>query len=67
MADNNLPDIVDVLTVLKRFLAGGFTVDAETRERIETMSEDEVFSVARNILQNALGNSSDLVDELEDV
>lgn len=67
MADNNLPDIVDVLTVLKRFLAGGFTADAETRERIETMSEDEVFSVARNILRNTKENSSDLADELEDV
>ena len=62
MAD--FTDIVTVITLLKNILLSGIQVDRETRERIATMTDEEVFALARELAADTDRRAGELLDRV---
>jgi hypothetical protein len=60
-----LPEVITVLTILKRFIASGIQVDAATRAEIAEMNPEDVFAFARDLIAVTDQKAGDFIERLE--
>lgn len=58
-------DVVTVITILKNLLTSGITVDRETREKIATMSDEEVVALSRSLIADTDKKAGEFLDRLD--
>jgi hypothetical protein len=62
-----LPKVITVLTILKRFIASGIQVDAQTRAQIAEMNPEDVFAFARDLVAVTDQKAGEFIERLENV
>jgi hypothetical protein len=60
-----LPEVITVLTILKRFIASGIQVDAATRAEIAEMDPEDVFAFARDLIAVTDQKAAEFIERLE--
>lgn len=63
MAD--LTDIVTLITILKNVLISGVQADRDTREKIASMTDEEVIAFARTLIADTEQKAEDFLARLD--
>lgn len=58
-------DVVTVIAILKNLLVSGIQVDRETREKIATMTDEEIVAYSRSLIAETDKKAGEFLDRLD--
>lgn len=60
-----ITDVVTLITILKNLLISGIQIDRETREKIATMTDEEIIAYARELVADTDKKAGEFLNRLD--